>query len=76
MHILFDHVYEYLEHKAMFSDGNWTGLAVETEQPFEAVHRDFYKRWETFKVDKDNGKYKDSFHRAVSCYNALNFETL
>ena len=75
MHIMFDHVMEYLEHKAAVSDGKWTGLAVETEQPFEAIHRDFNKRWNTFKVNRDNGMYKDSFHRAVSCYNSLNTET-
>ena len=75
MHIIFVHVLQYLEHKAAVSDGNWTGLTVETEQPFEAVHHDFSKRWKTFKVAKDNGKYKSSLHRAVCCYNALNVET-
>ena len=76
MHIIFDHVMQYLEHKAAVSDGNWTGLAVETEQPFEAIHHDFMKRWSNFKVNRENGMYKDSFHRAVCCYTALNFETL
>ena len=74
-HIIFDHIYPYLEHKAAVNDGNWTGLAVETVQPFEAVHKDFTKRWEKFKVNRDNGKYKDAFHRSVACYNSLNVET-
>ena len=75
MHIIFVHVMQYLEHKAAVSDGKWTGLSVETEQPFEAVHSDFSKRWDAFKVNRDNGMYKDSFHRAVCCYTALNFAT-
>ena len=38
MHIIFAHVFPYLEHKAAVN-GNWTGLAVETAQLFEAGMR-------------------------------------
>ena len=75
MHIIFDHVNQYLEHKAAVSDGEWTGLAVETEQPFEAVHHDMGKRWGHFKVNRKNAMYKDSLLRTVNCYNSLNIET-
>ena len=73
MHIIFAHVYPYLQHKAAINDGKWTGMAVETAQPFEAVHHDFNNRWKNFKVNRENkAKYKESFKRAVCCYVSLN----
>lgn len=75
MHIIFHHVYQFLEHKAAVSEGEWTGLSCESEQPFEAIHQDFSKRWKNFKVNRDNRKYKDSLYRSVCCYDALNVET-
>ena len=74
MHIIFEHVFPYLQHKAALSEDKWTGLAVETEQPFEASHHQFNKRWDLFKVNRDNKGYKNSFHRAVTCHNSLNVE--
>ena len=71
MHIIMAHIVPYLEHKAAVGDN--TGLGIDTAQPFEAVHKDFTKRWNYFKVNsKNKGKYKNTFHRAVSCYNSLN----
>ena len=75
MHIIFIHVLQYLKHTAALNGDKWTGLGIETAQPFEAIHHDFTKRWNKFKVNRDNGKYKDSFHRAVCCYNSLNVDT-
>ena len=73
-HIIFAHILPYLEQKAAVN-GNWTGLGIETAQPFEAIHHDFAKRYKNFKVNKGNGKYKDCLHRAVCCYVSLNVET-
>ena len=72
MHIIFDHVYEYLEKRKDLNGGKWTGLGIDTTQPFEAVHHDFMMRWNHYKVSCENGAYKNSFHRAVCCYNSLN----
>ena len=74
-HIIFEHVYQYLEHKAALN-GKWAGLAVETEQPFEAAHHDFSKRYRLFKLHRDNKGYKGSLHRAMCCYNSLNVDTI
>ena len=74
-HIIFAHVFPYLQLKAAANDDNWTGLGVETAQPFEAVHHDFGKRWDKFKVNRENKEYKEKLHRAVSCYNSLNVGT-
>ena len=71
MHIIFEHVFPYLQHKAALNDDKWTGLAIDTEQPFEAIHKHFTKRWNMFKVNRDNKGYKDCFHRAVCCTNSL-----
>ena len=73
-HIIFAHIPQYLDHKAAINDN--TGLGIETAQPFEAIHHDFTKRWNMFKVNRENkAKYKSSFLRAVSCHVSLNVNT-
>ena len=72
VHIVFEHLYSFLEERAVANNGIWKGLAMYSEQAFKAVHADFKKRWERFKVNPDNESYDQALLQAVTCYNSLN----
>ena len=71
VHIVFAHLYPFLEDKAKANNGEWVGLALYSEQAFESVHADFKKRWEHFKVNNKNESYGAILKRAVCAYNSL-----
>ena len=71
VHIVFEHLYPFLEEFAA-ANGAWKGLAVYSEQAFEALHHHFKLRWEHFKVNPDNEGYDQALLRAVCCYNSIN----
>ena len=72
VHIVFDHLYPFLKDQNASNTGAWRGLAMYSEQAFEAIHADFKKRLEHFKVNLDNEGYDGKFLRAVCMYNSLN----
>lgn len=71
VHIILDHLYEFLEDTAAANNGVWVGLAMYSEQAFESVHSDFKKRWQHFKVNFKNESYGEILKRAVCCYNSI-----
>ena len=85
VHIVFEHLYQFLadsnasnddadgdSNASNDEDSDWIGLAMYSEQAFEAVHHNFKKRWENFKVNPDNENYDQAILRAVCCFNGLN----
>ena len=72
VHIVFEHLYDFLADSNASNSGEWIGLAMYSEQAFEAIHHSFKKRWENFKVNPDNENYDKKILRAVCCFNGLN----
>ena len=63
IHVLLDHVPKFCERKGK-------GLGFYNEQASEAVHSDFLKIWNNYKVnDEDHPKYRESLNSAGLEYN-------
>ena len=62
-----------MAHLKPFLDKHQTGLALWSEQAFEAVHSKFRKVWEKYKVkDKTDPKFFENLLKAVLDFNGNN----
>ena len=65
MHLLMDHITEYIHEAAP------RGLGLFSEQASEAIHHDFLLKWKDVSVlDIRNPKYSPHLFRAVTTYNS------
>lgn len=63
-HIIHQHVKEFCSNKN-------TGLAKYSEQTTEAIHRDFTKKWENYKVPHTSSDFAKNLLNCVVSYNSL-----
>lgn len=63
-HIMDQHVAEFCESKQV-------GLSIFSEQTTEAIHKDFSKKWENFKVPKTNPDFSKKLLSCIVSYNSL-----
>ena len=69
VHMLFQHVKEFLEIKNR-ERGEPVGLGLISEQAFECVHSDMKTMWDRVKVGSDHPNFGERLREFISAYNA------
>ena len=70
LHIIFQHIGEFLDLVNEKREGFPVGLGFFSEQAFEAVHADVKKNWERVKVSPNHPEFGEKLKSFIVAYNA------